>query len=88
MSQVIHRYVMDVGETVRITGFVQVCAVAAVTDDQVEFWVLREDEYAFPKSDFFVTGTGHPIPDGSTWAATAPRSPGGYVWHLLWFGVV
>jgi hypothetical protein len=48
----------------------------------VEFWVEAEVERPLLHRTFAVFATGTTIPPGYQWRGTAPRTPGGIVWHL------
>ena len=41
----------------------------------------REGQYVFRNYGFGVVGTGHPLPEGSTWLGSF--MDGAFVWHLV-----
>jgi hypothetical protein len=51
-------------------------------NDVVEFWAEFCEDCPTVSRQFFVVGTGHPIPAGAKYAGTAPRTALGLVWHL------
>jgi hypothetical protein len=58
-------------------------AVAALGySSGIEFWAEHDDSRMPVARTFTIVGTGHRIPEGATYAGTAPRTPEGLVWHL------
>jgi hypothetical protein len=73
----------DQPHTIELTKWARPLQVGAVRDDLAEFWALhREGEPTIPRM-FLVCGTGQPLPEGTMWQGTSPRTAGGFVWHLF-----
>lgn len=53
----------------------------------IEFWAEHDDFLPEAPRTFFVTGTGHHLPDKAQYVGTAPRTPEGLVWHLYEFAM-
>lgn len=84
MASVVHRQALDVGAVVNIQGVDKVVHVECVDNGGIEFWFTRGAplNHRFTH-EFAVIGTGHTFTDPWMYEGTAPRSPGGYVWHLI-----
>jgi hypothetical protein len=76
------RYVVPVDGQPHIVPLSHSPAGVGATDRFVEFWA--ESTVTVPPAlrAFQVFGTGHPLPGQARWVGTAPRTPGGFVWHL------
>lgn len=79
-----YRYVVPINGQPHLIPLVRnPVAVAAPTDDYVEFWAEYIDDGDPPLKRFFqVFGTGHRLPERARWIATCARTATGLVWHL------
>lgn len=80
------RYVVPIDDleySFPLTGDpVAVAAIRSAGAYAVEFWAEHDDDAPERSRRFQVFGTGHPLPDGASWAGTCPRMANGLVWHL------
>jgi hypothetical protein len=84
MARHIYRYAVPVDDKpheVALTGDPLAVAVSGSRHDFVEFWAENDDEAETRSRWFQVVGTGHPLPEGVSWAGTCPRVSG-IVLHL------
>jgi hypothetical protein len=83
----IYRWVVPVDDQVheiKLTGK-PVHVANGATSAEVEFWAEYDDAQPEHAVKFLVTGTGHPVPEGATYAGTAPRTREGLIWHLYYW---
>jgi tagatose-1,6-bisphosphate aldolase non-catalytic subunit AgaZ/GatZ len=77
----------DKAHHIDLSRGVQIAPTAEVTVSEVDrtarlsFWAEHDGDRAADARLFRVFGTGHQIPPGATWRATAPRIRG-MVFHL------
>jgi hypothetical protein len=79
----IYRYEVPPFDTASfdLTGDPLSVAVSTATGN-LEFWAEFDTEETTRIRSFTVIGTGHRILPGMIYSGTAPRTPGGLVWHL------
>ena len=84
MTRVIYRHQVGLDGSVQIGLTGDPLAFGALGYSAgIEFWAEHDDAKEPRVRTFVVVGTGHRIPDGATYAGTAPRTPDGLVWHLF-----
>jgi hypothetical protein len=73
----------DRAHVISLSGSPVACAASLGADGEfcVEFWAEHAETAPRARRAFQVFGTGHPLPDGATWAGTCPRVRG-LVFHL------
>lgn len=79
----VFRYVVpadDQPHAFRLTG--DPVAVATASEFELEFWAENDDTATARERWFTVVGTGHPLPEGGTYAGTGQRTRLGLVFHL------
>jgi hypothetical protein len=87
VTKVVYRWdVADVELAVPIVlplpTLAEIIPIAEFTVGRLTFWTVCDPNAPHLERTFEIYGTGHPIPDGRVWRATAPRY-GGLVFHLF-----
>ena len=83
----IHRYVVPIGQPMKLTLSGNPLAVVSRRYGELDFWAEAEVDNMDPVADrlFMVVGTGHPLPENLAprwyWGTAVDQND--LVWHLI-----